>query len=684
MPKRLPLSCENCRQRKVRCLGSGVPCDTCRKRGVAFSCRFKRDVVPSRQSDLGSPENLPNALLERISILETLLQQNIDLTSISINAHQHQALHSPLSLEDPVPPLEDLSQSTASTSTPGRNLDQDLSGSEAHGTGEIVTSPTGHIRYISSNSARQPGLLQLFQSPGQSESPSGFPFFAEVSSRESLLDMLPPSRQCDELIAVFLEVFSPLFHILHDPTFQLRYGEFKSNPYNAPLSLIGLIFIVLGLAITALDRRSSVLSDLGRESSPAANIKSLAAKYRSAAMKCLAADNFLWRHDMSTLQCLILLIYAINHAQGPAWSLLGTTLNIATTMGCHVDPAFLNVNPIEAEERRRAWAALMMLHTIQNTSLGLNNLTPFEIVNRVRLPADLEDDDVMLSSSQLIDHTVINPPPEQRKPTKMSYILFKFRLYQLASDICSLTSTDGAAPLHKTRALDDRIKMELDAQAERFSGHSDLPTYHRAHSFILTNFTYHLILLLHRHRLTTHGQVEHEEIRAIYERCEHAALSMISNYETLHTRPEFQAYSWYTHGLGSFHAFFAMSTLLALLDKTSAQQDSKHSALQAMQACLEKLREAAPYSEICNRVCSILGPLLAGEMYDVYPLGTSGCMGSSKEPLTMDTSGKNNAFDLNDWSLPESFEHILSGIPSEQWLSPAVFPWADAVQIPQF
>lgn len=681
MTKRLPLSCENCRQRKVRCLGSGVPCDTCQKRGVAFSCQFKRDIVPSRQGDLRSPENLHSVLLERISILETLLQQNIDLTSLSINAQQHHALHSPLSVDDPLPPpLEDLSQTTAPTSTQSRSLDHDLAGSEFRGTGEIVTSPTGHIRYISSNSTRQPGLLQLFQSSGQSESPSGFPFFAEVTSRESLLDMLPPSRQCDELVVIFLEVFSPLFHILHDPTFQSRYEEFKTNPHNAPISFVGLIFVVLGLAITALDRRSSLLSDLGRESSPAGNIKSLAAKYRSAAMKCLAADNFLWRHDMSTLQCLILLIYAINHAQGPAWSLLGTTLNIATTMGCHVDPAFLNVNPIEAEERRRAWAALMMLHTIQNTSLGLDNLTPFQIVNRVRLPADLEDDEITLSSSQLVDRNLIEPLTELRKPTKMSYILFKFRLYQLASDICSLASMEDPPSLNKARALDDRISMELKAQADRFSGHPQLPTYHQAHSFILTNFSYHLILLLHRHRLASHEQTQNEEDKAIYERCEHAALSMISNYETLHTRPEFRAYSWYTHGLGSFHAFFAMSTLLALLDKT-AQQDSKHSTLQAMQACLDRLREAAPYSEICNRVCSILGPLLAGQMYDVCAPGSSGCVGYSKDSLTMDTCEQHHAFDLNGWSLPESFEHIVSGIPSEQWLSPAVFPWADAVQI---
>lgn len=71
-------------------------------------------------------------------------------------------------------------------------------------------------------------------------------------------------------------------------------------------------------------------------------------------MKCLATDNFMWQHNLQILQCLILLIYAINHARGPAWALLGTTLNIAIATRCHVDPGLLSLNPIEVQERRRA------------------------------------------------------------------------------------------------------------------------------------------------------------------------------------------------------------------------------------------------------------------------------------------------------------------------------------------
>lgn len=91
--------------------------------------------------------------------------------------------------------------------------------------------------------------------------------------------MLPLFRHCDELISTFLNVFSPLFHILHDGTFQLNYVKFKQDPRNAPVSMIGLIFVALALAVTAIDEESPILLDLGREASPAESVRSLAEKY---------------------------------------------------------------------------------------------------------------------------------------------------------------------------------------------------------------------------------------------------------------------------------------------------------------------------------------------------------------------------------------------------------------------
>lgn len=400
-------------------------------------------------------------------------------------------------------------------------------------------------------------------------------------------------------------------------------------------------------------------------------------------MKCLTADNFMWQHNLHTLQCLILLIYAINHAQGPAWALLGTTLNIAIAIGCHVDPALLNLHPIEVQERRRAWAGLMMLYTIQNTCLG--NLAPFQVENNVQLPADVEDDEIVSGSL----HEAVGgsePPSLYKNPTKMSYILYKFRLYSLASDICAL-STKGPTPCAGTiGALDDQLQTEMNAQAERFGEQLDLPTYHQAHSFILNNYTNHLVLLLHRICLLKPEGLENGVLTRSYEKCEQAALAMLSNYKTLNLRHKFKSYSWYIHGLGSFHAFLAISTLLVLLGKPRTPQNSKHVISQAVQSCFQRFHDNAPHSEICNRACSILDPLMPEDVLQLTPLlafsdgcdsGYTGGVGSSNESMTIGTSAQSDNFDPNFWSLPESFEDIVSKIPCEQWLSPAGFPWTN-------
>ncbi|GKZ23783.1 hypothetical protein AbraIFM66951_004625 [Aspergillus brasiliensis] len=622
---------------------------------------------------------LQETLLRRISDLESLLVQNIESTSMSIT--HNRGIRSPVSQHDSPLIQDELDANPASISTDGQSFVRYTAPSQRDKVGSIITSQSGHVRYVPYSTSRDPDVFHSLQNQSQVECPSRAFFFCDTPpSKQSLLDMLPPFRHCDELITMFLTVFSPLFHILHDETFQSNYARFKENPRNAPLPVIGLIFVALGLAVTAIDKESPILSDLGREASPAESAKSLAAKYRQATIKCLAADNFMWQHNLQTLQCLILLIYAINHAQGPAWALLGTTLNIAIAIGCHVDPELLSLNPIEVQERRRAWAGLKMLYTIQNTCLG--NLAPFNVENNVLLPADVEDEEIAADSL----HEDLNSSRSKR-PTKMSYLLFKFRLYSLASSVCALSAGKPSCSPAKIHALDHEIEIELQAQADRFSDQVDLPTYQQAHSFILSNYTNHLILLLHRICLLSPEVCQDGSLTGSYEKCEQAALAILSNYETLNMRNEFSPYRWYIHGLGSFHAFLAISTLLVLLGKERTAQNSKNIILQAVQNCFQQLHKNAPYSEICERACSILDSLTPGEPHQPTPfLGLSDSVSNwestpdfgSNEPLGVDTATSSNSFDRFDpsfWALPESFEEIVAKIPCEQWLSPAAFPW---------
>ncbi|OJJ00693.1 hypothetical protein ASPVEDRAFT_51822 [Aspergillus versicolor CBS 583.65] len=628
--RRLPLSCENCRQRKIRCITSGynAPCDTCSRRGYASSCRFRR------QDPYEAAARSPDAT--NVSSLEDLLRRNIAVTTALLDQRNEARLPSPES------------SSPASQIATGERPSQTVPNQQS---GRLVVSPSNHVRFIPSNGLGDSELIDAMHET-TSGCPTGFPFFEQAGASavsDELLDMLPPLPQLEELKAVYFEVFSPIFHILHDPTFHATYDEFRQNPKSISLPCLALLFVILSLSVTALDESNPLLMHLGRDPSPGANIRSLSAKYRGAAMRCLVADNFMFRHNLCTVQCLVLLIYAINHSQGPAWSLLGTALHIAIAIGCAVDPARLNVNRIEAEERRRCWAALQMLYTIQNTCLG--NLMPFRIDSHVELPADIEDDDLTLD-------TYRNLPSKGDAPTKMTYLLYKFRLYNLAFEICQLTSPDDRA---KADALGAKISYEQQCHFTRFTSRplAELEPYHQAHYYILANYTNHLTVLLHRPWLSDNRYKQSSD------RCEHAATIILSNFEKLYSEPIFRSYRWYVDGLGSFYAFFSITTLLVLHGNGQLDGQARPETIILLLRCVELLVNNASRSAVCSKAAAVLEPVV--QHLNPVDLTASQYMSPIGE-------------DVIYTAFPE-LGNMFFDVPCEQLLTPAGFPWVTSSSV---
>ncbi|KPI42473.1 uncharacterized protein AB675_9489 [Cyphellophora attinorum] len=406
-------------------------------------------------------------------------------------------------------------------------------------------------------------------------------FTSGTTSQQHLLDLLPSMTLCDALKTVFCNVFSPLFHILHDPSFDVLYQSFRASPEHAPLSSLALIFVVIAIATTALSEDDPLLRELGHDTNTSAKVRRLTAKYQSAALRCLATDNFMWRHTLATLQSLILLIYSFSHTRGPSWSLLGATFNIAVALGCHVDPVRLEgLSVVESEERRRCWAGLMLLYTIQNTCLG--HVAPVIVTASVQLPADIEDED-------LVTLALHSPPNEAQtpRPSKMAYILHKFKLYQLAAEICQLPPPSaGASAASSLDAIHFRIASQQSEQRAHFANVHSLPVYHQAHHRILRIYTNHLFILLHRPYLhsaavrTTESAsypsatspqppLTAQTSRSLHQILE-SAMIILRNYLVLAAGPDFAPYRWYVHGVGAFHALLAAAALIVAASDSRA------------------------------------------------------------------------------------------------------------------
>jgi hypothetical protein len=452
----------------------------------------------------------------------------------------------------------------------------------------LKKSASGHVRFV-------PKSQQWNHDPDHGDHDSGFssepPLSSNQTSLKDLLARLPPVSQCSELVNVYFRSFASLFHILHDPTFNRQYESFLENAETTSLSWLALLFAVLGTAVLALERSSPILCDLSR-SRKVGKVADLMEHYRSAAMACLEADHYLWNHNVTTLQALILLIYSIGHSHGRTWTLLGLTHHLAVSLGCHIDPSEFGLSPVEIEERRRCWSGLMMLHTSENLSLGHGGLPHHMLPANCYPPADINDDEI---------GTEMQPTMASARATQMTYLLLKFRLYDICADLCErVLDVEGSPSYNVVRELDATIENEKRMWSLRYLDDNtppapELPVHHKAHLRILHSYASHLILILHqaagamgRDFGTPEGSWS--EIRIIT-----SALQLLEIHGEFERCPDLGPFRWYNRGLGSFHAFHAATVLFSSRWSTYGRQraDEIHEALRNCAARFESLNEVA-------------------------------------------------------------------------------------------
>ncbi|CAG7922092.1 unnamed protein product [Penicillium olsonii] len=572
--KRLPISCQACRTRKIRCSRDGRPCQTCVRRGLgAEDCIYLGQPRLSAEQPSPGESAVQAELLARIRNLEALLQRQMSSQAGTPTGGA----------------VSPLGGTSAAGSLPesdiGPAAEWDSFGSIMDNVGSLHTSPSGHVRYVPLASqweslvAKSPAAECLRNNDSDvadDDDDLQIPLAKNGTvSREELLAALPPASCCNALKDVYFQVFSTVFHILHDLTFEAEYQQFCHDPGSVSLSWLALLFAILAIAVSALDDDHPLLADLGRERTVSRNIKSLSARYRSAALRCLAADGVMFRHSINSLQAMVLINYARAHRGLPIWTLLGFTHHVAISMGCHLDPERFALGSIEREERRRVWAGLMMLYTIQNTAFG--SLDQRAMSQDVKMPADIDDVDLLTSPNMV--RSASSPVPS--RPTQMTYLLLNFRLNEISSRICEALFSHPRTSRRSISILEAEIISVREMVDARYTLDSNepLPTHHQANHHILYSQIHQLILLLYRPSLCRYlqGEITHETSTA-RAKCIASAKASISIFQTLLESACFKPYRWYTSGLGSFHAFHAAVTLAVILLIPESQpeyQDTK-------------------------------------------------------------------------------------------------------------
>ena len=203
--KRLPISCQACRTRKIRCSRDGRPCQTCVRRGLgAEECIYLGQPRLSTEQPTADP-TVQNELLARIRNLEGMLQKQV---------------HSQAGTPAGNSPIGGVSTSESfSESDFGTGMDWDFKSPILGSVGNLYTSPSGHVRYVPIASqwgsvvAKSPAaeLLRDSESDITDDDDLQIPLAGNGSiSRSELLGLLPPGQYCDTLKDVYFRVFSPV------------------------------------------------------------------------------------------------------------------------------------------------------------------------------------------------------------------------------------------------------------------------------------------------------------------------------------------------------------------------------------------------------------------------------------------------------------------------------------------
>lgn len=363
--------------------------------------------------------------------------------------------------------------------------------------------------------------------------------------------------------------------------------------------------MILSLAITSLATNDSFFDDFrfAPGSDPYANTRALSKRYHMLTMKCLEKQGVLWgKHNVQSLQALILLGYAMSHSHEKIWVLLGMTYNVATGLACHVDPSNFDMNFIQCEERRRCWAGLTMLYTIHNVLLGTSD--PGRPINtrQVQLPVDANDVDITAEG-------IVNS--SKNGPTQLSYLLFKFQLDDLTAAICSEIFDSSTVSQEAISALDQKICLIQESWDARYTTDSNnlpLSVNQKMHLHILHGYGYQLFLLLHRpfFAQSISGLETPNESQI---RCIASAQALLDIHRLIHETPEYEPFLWYSNGLGSFHAFHGAVVLaVALLMPIFEAQHRKFREI--LEDTTLRFKRLQGRSVICRKAVRVLDSLL--------------------------------------------------------------------------
>ncbi|ROV90230.1 hypothetical protein VMCG_10247 [Cytospora schulzeri] len=396
--RRLRLSCEECRKKKLSCDRS-LPCQRCIRSGRPEQCSFDTGrPIPAPKAFKQAQQVTPQQSSSEIRDLRAEVAQLKEMLSRS--GRQHVPIHQASSVAETLRHQD--------TPTSGQDLLQNREVLTSHGliTGGGITglqerSPRGYYR--------QHSLFRFFDEISQL-----FPFIREtadewfkprgVSLRKSkvtiestathmedrtLGGILPRKEDTDNMISFYLNHVEQLRRIIHIPTFEKEFAWLWEPERPRHPGMIALVLAMMSLSIPI-------------------SSSSTTTKYRAMPPRWISAcDTWLTQQAMKgrklisyQVACLVYLAKQTNTVRKKRfWIETGSLIQnaILDRLHCDPEPISASYSPFVVEIKKRIWVVLRELELQNSFEYELPTLL-HSIESTNPAPANIDDEEVVSTS----------------------------------------------------------------------------------------------------------------------------------------------------------------------------------------------------------------------------------------------------------------------------------------------
>ncbi|KAH6693393.1 hypothetical protein BKA61DRAFT_279693 [Leptodontidium sp. MPI-SDFR-AT-0119] len=602
---RIPLSCDPCRTRKLKC-NREKPCQNCTARDERSTCNYKGSKNGSTPSAHQEDHGV-DLMQQRIDHLEGLVKKLIAQRPDSSPSSRVYTQDSPGSLTGPVTTASSLDASDVACSTGTTVIDGSQSVYKGADDWYDVLQEINKIKNVWSQT--QHDQTDYNVPPNLSNTVDGSSLlFCQVKQTDILeiLATLPPKPVIDKLLSQFFDQKKfpiTVAPILHEPTFMREYAEHWKEPSRTNVMWLGLLFSILSITMLSYHQFYEPPEYEGIS-------ESLFHLYRMRTAQCLITGDIAkcLPYTLETLRfnATAELNRKDDNSRG-LWITTGVIIRAAINMGYHRDPSRSpSISTLKAEYRRRVWFSVIGMDDLASFQVGFPRMVP-AIYSDTMEPRNLHD-------WELSDDTTVLPPSRPlTEPTAATYVIVKGRLSRALGRITDFNNTPGLGSYDAVLEIDNALYEAYQVFPPHMKvGGSGGDVHSFKDKSEISNFQ--LASLYHQGMCTLHRKfIAKSRLDPQYnlsrDRCISSALAILSYQHVLDA-------SWYKFSQTRQMLTLAAMILFLELEYRRKGPDPDTSSdspalLQALENSCALWEDVKPSCDEALRVCNILVGMLS-------------------------------------------------------------------------